>query len=185
MEDKSMNAKRIVLLQLVVSMLVLLLAGCAASKQPLLLAPDFRDAGIRTIHVPPVSFDPRYEPPYDIDLDSELRQRLSTVLASKGYAADLTTGGGATSDATLLVHVDFLFISETLSDRQPPPVIDIEAAAQLVSAKDGRALWRDRGGGRVGGTGGSRIFYPTADRYLAISLLAEHLLDSLPVVGGR
>jgi hypothetical protein len=185
MEDKSMNAKKSVLLQLVVSALVLLLSGCAASKQPLLLAPDFRDAGIRTIHVPPVSFDPRYEPPYDINLDRELRQRLGTVLASKGYAADLTAGGVVPSDATLLVHVDFLFISETLADRNPPPVIDIEAAAHLVSTKDGRELWRDRGGGRVGGTGGSRIFYPTADRYLAISLLADHLLASLPGAGGR
>jgi hypothetical protein len=174
-----MNAKKILRLHVAVLMLVLLLGGCATPRQPLFLAPDFRDAGIRTIHLPPVSFDRNYEPPYDIDLDGELRQRLRAVLESKGYQIDLTPGGGK-NDATLQVHVDFLFISETFSERQPPPVIDIEAAASMVSAKDGRELWRDRGGGRVGGAGGSRIVYPAADRYLALSLLADHLLATLP-----
>jgi hypothetical protein len=180
-----MNTMRYGLRRWFVLLLVVLLGGCAAPKQPQLLVPDFREAGIRTIHLPPVSFEQRYEPPYDIDLDKELRQRLSAVLASKGYAVDLTAGGGGNNDATLQVHVDFLFISETLSDRQPPPVIDIEAAGRLVSTKDGRELWRDRGGGRVGGTGGSRIIYPSADRYLAISLLADHLLKTLPSTRSR
>lgn len=180
-----MNTKRFELRRWFVLLLVLLLGGCAAPKHPQVLVPDFREAGIRTIHLPPVSFEARYEPPYDVDLDRELRQRLTTVLAGKGYGVDLTASGEGNSDATLLVHVDFLFISETLSDRQPPPVIDIEAAARLVSTKDGRELWRDRGGGRVGGTGGTRIIYPSADRYLAISLLADHLLKTLPSTRSR
>lgn len=180
-----MNAKIIFPVQLFVLTLALLLGGCATSRQPLSLAPDFHDAGIRTIYLPPVSFERRYEPPYDIDMDRELRQRLRAVLASKGYGVDLTAGGEGTNDATLLVHVDFLFISETFSERQPPPVIDIEAAARLVSARDGRELWRDRGGGRVGGAGGTRIVYPATDRYLALSLLADHLLTTLPNAGGR
>jgi len=180
-----MTAKRSVRHQLFALMLAVFLSACATPKQPLLLAPDFRDAGIHNIHLPPVSFDQRYEPPYDIDLDRELRQQLSTVLTRKGYRVDPTAAGELNNDATLLVHVDFLFISETLSDRQPPPVIDIEAVGRLVSAKDGRELWRDRGGGRVGGAGGQRIVYPTADRYLAASLLADHLLTTLPNAGGR
>ncbi|HXV21432.1 MAG TPA: hypothetical protein VD811_10650 [Desulfuromonadales bacterium] len=179
-----MNAKKILRVHLIILLLALLVGGCATPRQPLVLAPDFRDAGIRVIHLPAVSFERRYEPPYNIDLDSELRQRLAAVLKTKGYQVDLTPDGEKT-DATLQVHVDFLFISETLSDRQPPPVIDIEAAARMVSAKDGRELWRDRGGGRVGGTGGTRIFYPTADRYLALSLLADHLLATLPSAVAR
>lgn len=180
-----MKANRTRLAQLFVLTMVLLLSGCATAKQPLLLAPDFRDAGIRTIHLPPVSFDQRYEPPYDIDLDREIRQRIRTVLESKGYETDFTAGGGGNNEATLQVHVDFLFISETFGEQQPPPVIDIEAVARLVSAKDGRELWRDRGGGRVGGSGGTKIIYPVADRYLALSLLADHLLTTLPNAGGR
>jgi hypothetical protein len=180
-----MNTKPLELRRWFVLLLVVLLGGCAAPKQPQLLAPDFREAGIRTIHLPPVSFEARYEPPYDLDLDKELRQRLTAVLVGKGYGVDLTARGEGSSDATLLVHVDFLFISETLSDKQPPPVIDIEAAGRLVSTKDGRELWRDRGGGRVGGTGGTRIIYPAADRYLAISLLADHLLKTLPSTRSR
>jgi len=179
-----MNGKEILQVHLAVLLLVLLAGGCATPRQPLFLAPDFKDAGIRTIHLPSVSFDRSYEPPYDIDLDSELRQRIRTVLESKGYQADLTPGGGK-NDATLQVHVDFLFISESFSERQPPPVIDIEAAASLVSAKDGRELWRDRGGGRVGGAGGTKIVYPAADRYLALSLLADHLLATFPSAVGR
>jgi hypothetical protein len=179
-----MNAKNFLQIHLVVLLLVLLVSGCATPRQPLVLAPDFLDAGIRVIHLPAVSFERRYEPPYDIDLDGELRRRLTTVLENKGYQVDLTPGGGG-NDATLQVHVDFLFISETLSERQPPPVIDIEAAARMVSAKDGRELWRDRGGGRVGGTGGTKIVYPTADRYLALSLLADHLLATLPSAVAR
>jgi hypothetical protein len=179
-----MNAKTILQLNLAVLMLVLLLGGCATSRQPLFLAPDFPDAGIRSVHLPPVSFERRYEPPYDIDLDGELRRLLRPILVSKGYQVDLTPAGSK-NDATLQVHVDFLFISETFSERQPPPVIDIEAAASLVSARDGRELWRDRGGGRVGGAGGSRIVYPDADRYLALSLLADHLLATLPNAAGR
>lgn len=175
-----MKVNRTVSLQLAVLMLILFLASCATSRQPQLLVPDFRDVGIRSIHLPPVSFDQRYEPPYDIDLDGELRHRLRSALVAKGYQVDPTPAGEGNSDATLLVHVDFLFISETYSDRNPPPVIDIEAVAHLISTRDGRELWRDRGGGRVGGTGGSRIMYPNTSRLMAISLLVDHLLSSLP-----
>lgn len=179
-----MKDKRTVSLQLAAIMLILFLAGCAAARQPQLLAPDFRDVGIRSIHLPPVSFDPRYEP-YDIDVDGELRRQLRSALISKGYQVDPSSAGEGNSDATLLVHVDFLFISETFSDRDPPPVIDIEAVARLVSTRDSRELWRDRGGGRVGGAGGSRIFYPHTSRQLAISLLVDNLLSTLPNAAGR
>jgi hypothetical protein len=175
-----MNAKKILKWLLFALLPILLLNGCATTpRQPQFLAPDFPEAGICIIHLPPVSFEAGYEPPYDIDLDGELRQQLRTVLESKGYQVD-PTPEGAGNHATLWVHVDFLFISETFGDREPPPVIDFQAAASLVSAKGGRELWRDRGGGWVGGTGGTRISYPTADRYLALSLLADHLLATFP-----
>lgn len=166
---------------LLVATLCALLDGCApAPQRALFLSPNFRDTGIRNVALPPVSFERRYEPPYFIDLDGELRQRLRTALENKGYHAYLTQNGEREDGAELRVHVDFLTISETFSEREPPPVIDVEAEARLVSTADGKVLWRDRGGGRVGGSGGTRIRYPDADRYLALTLLAEHLLDTLP-----
>lgn len=181
-----MVGRKVLLSPLAAVLSVILLGGCAAApKQPLFLAPDFRDAGIRTIALPPVTFDPRYEPPYFIDLDGELRHRLRTALEGKGYRAYLTQNGEREEGAELRVHVDFLVISETFSEREPPPMIDVEAEARLVSVTDGKVLWRDRGGGRVGGAGGTRIRHPDAERYLALSLLADHLLETLPPVAGR
>lgn len=181
-----MHSARTVMARLTMAIIVIMtLGGCSTPmKQALFLFPDFQSAAIRTIDLPPVTFESRYEPSYAVDLDGELRQQLKAILEKKGYGVELTAGGGD-SDASLLVHVDFLFISETLSDRQPPPVIDIEAEAHLVSAKGGMELWRDRGGGRVGGSGGSRIVFPAADRSLALSLLADHLLATLPSVADR
>jgi len=168
-------------LQRLSSIVLLLLIGCsAATKEPIHLVPDFADAAIRTVLMPPVTFDKRASPPFGIDLDGELRRQLAAVLAGKGYRVVETADPEQEADAELRVHVDFLFISETFSDRQPPPVIDIEAEASLVAARDDRELWRDRGIGKVGGAGGARILNPDVDRQLALSLLADRLLATLP-----
>src|SRR5690606_24417311 len=83
------------------------------------------------------------------------------------------------SAAVMAIHVDFLFITETWADSNPPPVIDIEALGQLVS-NSGELLWRDRGTGKVGGAGGDEIRRPVSARHMALSLLIEKLFDSLP-----
>lgn len=182
---------------------LLLLFGCAAApRAPLALDPAFAAEKIRKVAVLPVTFVRRYEPPYDIDLDSELRSRIRTVLEKKGYVVTLAQkaagkGSAATeltpnqlkalappgTEAALAIHVDFLFISETYSDLVPPPVIEVEAEARLTALPEGKELWRDRGHGRAGGVGGTRIFYPTAERFLALTLLAENLLATLPPAG--
>jgi len=162
-------------------LVVFLLVGCSAPpKQPILLVSDFTDAAVRTVLLPPVTFEKRYAPPFGVDIDGELRHQLRTALAGKGYRVVAPSGPGEGADAELRVHVDFLFISETFNDPQPPPVIDIEAEASLVTAGDGRELWRDRGSGRAGGVGGARILNPGIDRTLALSLLADRLLATLP-----
>jgi len=161
--------------------IALLLIGCsAAPKEPIHLAPDFAQAAIRTVLLPPVTFDKRASPPSGIDIDAELRRQLAAALAGKGYRVVETTDPEQEADAELRVHVDFLFISETFSDRQPPPVIEIEAEASLVERGDARELWRDRGSGRAGGVGGARILNPDLDRLVVLSQLADRLLTTLP-----
>jgi len=169
----------------VATVVLLLLIGCSSTpKQPILLVSNFTDAAIHNIALPPVTFDKRYPPPFGVDIDGELRQQLRGVLAGKGYRVVDSPAQGQGADAELRVHVDYLFISETFSDRQPPPVIEFEAEASLVTPRDGRELWRGRGNGRTGGTGGTRILNPGTDRLLALSLLADHLLATLPRAPG-
>jgi hypothetical protein len=160
----------------------LLQAGCAgAPRTPLFLDPGFAAAGVTTIVIPAVTFDPRYEPPYDIDIDGELRARLSAVLQRKGYRA-IPADTGSETGARLAVHVDFLILDVQTLERNPPPSIDIEAAARLLAPGDGRELWRDRGQAR---STSSFIFYPAAERQLVLSRLAERLLATLPPAGFR
>lgn len=160
---------------------LLLLIGCSATpKEPIHLVPDFSDAAVRTVLLPPVTFDKRASPPFGIDIDGELRRQLASALAGKGYRVVETADREEGVDAELRVHVDHLFISETFNDRQPPPVIDIEAEGRLVATRDGRELWRDRGIGKAGGAGGARILNPDLDRLLALSQLADRLLATLP-----
>lgn len=176
-----------------------LLAGCAAAKKPQFVDPDFQQANVRKIALLPLSFDERYYPPYDLDLDRELRARAKTALEGKGYEVMLREGAGAGpkveagrlasfgtkgTDAVLAIHVDFLFISENYNEINPPPVIDIEAMGRLVDRATGKELWRDRGSSKIGGVGGQRIQRPDSERFLALTLLAESLFTTLPAAQG-
>lgn len=180
---------------------VILLFGCATTpKIPLALASDFNELNIKKLALVPVAFDRWYEPPYDIDLDHELRTHAKTTLEKKGYEVilveqtalsptaspgDLTAPTTRPIDAELAIRVDFLFISETFGERYPPPVIEIEAEARLIAPEKRREVWRDRGAGKAGGIGRSRIVYPDLARRLALDLLCDRLFDTLPDVYGE
>lgn len=161
------------------------LTACASAPkgESLFISPDFRQQEIRSIALLPVTFDERYDPPFGLDLAREIESRAASVLEEKGYRVSRPSApesGSGVSAAALAIHVDFLFITETYDDITPPPVIDIEAAGRLVSETTGEVLWRDRGVGKVGGAGGDRIRRPISAQNLALTLLVENLLDSLP-----
>ncbi len=173
------------LVKLLVSLTLLL--GCtAATNPPLLLAPEFTELKIATMVLLPVVFDRRSEPPLPIDLDDELRAQARDALEKKGYEVRLgeEAAQGQTS-AALTIRVDFLFISDTYGERHPPPVVDIEAEAWLRTGDNGRQVWRDRGVGRVGGVGRTRIFYPDLARRIALDRLCDSLFDTLPDAPGK
>jgi len=180
-----MNGKRILQMLLVVLVTALVPAGCATTpRKAQFLVPDFAQADIRTIFMPPVSYEAGYGPPDGVDLDKEIHREFTMELKKKGYRVTQAPGG-ETGEATLQIHVDFLFMSQNLDDVSPPPMIRIHAQGSLASAKGGKELWRDEGEGQVGGMGGMRINYLTESRLLAISILASQLLDTLPNVAGR
>ncbi len=159
-----------------------LLFSCAfAPKTPLLLTQDFKEQNISRLVLMPVLFDRQYEPPIHIDLASELRTQAKTTLEKKGYEVILSEEKALSAyDAELTILVDFLFISDTYGDRHPAPVIDFEAEAWLETSRNGRELWRDRGVGKVGGEGRSRISYPDLARRMALDQLCDSLFQTLP-----
>ena len=174
---------------LVAMIIAILLSGCASGqKEPLFIAPDFRQMEIRDIALLPVTFEERYAPPPGLDLEQELRHRAASVLEQKGYRisrGSAPKSGADGSAAAMAIHVDFLFITETYGDITPPPVIDIEAVGELVSTSSGEVLWRGRGVGKVGGVGGGGISRPVSARHIALTVLVESLFASLPEASGR
>jgi hypothetical protein len=180
----------------------LVLAACAAAP------PEARffdeqawEPDIRSIALVEISFDRQYPPPVEFDLERELRIFLGRELAKKGYrmteavafagtrrdaepsAAQLAEGAPAGVDAALAVHIDYWVMSATGSERNPPPVVEFDAEARLISKRSGMELWRDRGDGRAGGAGGWPFGHPLAMRHEALQMLAEKLFDALPDAG--
>lgn len=144
-----------------------------------------------------VSYDRRYRPPPGIDLKGELKRELKQELAAKGYRLLLVDGGeeifrGETSadelaargpqeaDAVLALHIDFLFFSATLSERNPPPEGEIAGEARLIDKQSGKELWRDRGIGQSGGESAFSIMSHMALRQEALASLARALFAALP-----
>ncbi len=179
----------------------LVLAACAgAPPQARFFDEKAWEPDIRSIALVELSFDRQYPPPVEFDLERELRIFLSRELAKKGYrmtaavapagtsdtessAAQLAEQAPAGADAALAVHIDFWFISANWNERNPPPSVEFDAEARLVSKRSGRELWRDRGDGRAGGAGGWPFGHPLAMRHEALQMLAERLFDTLPDAG--
>jgi hypothetical protein len=181
----------------------LVLAACTGTpRQARFFDEKAWEPDIRSIALVELSFDRQYPPPVEFDLERELRIFLGRELAKKGYqmteavvpagtsgaepsAAQLAERAPAGSDAALAVHIDFWFISANWNERNPPPVVEFDAEARLVSKRSGRELWRDSGDGRAGGAGGWAFGHPLAMRHEALQMLAERLFDTLPDKGGR
>lgn len=179
----------------------LVLAACAgAPRQARFFDEQAWQPDIRSIALVELSFDRQYPPPVEFDLERELRIFLGRELARKGYrmteavapagtsttepsAGELAERAPVGADAALAVHIDFWFISANWSERNPPPVVEFDAEARLVSKRSGRELWRDRGDGRAGGVGGWAFGHPLAMRHEALQMLAERLFDTLQDAG--
>ncbi len=165
-------------------------------------APIFFDAAawpedIEHIALVELSFDRRYRPPTNVDLAAELRLALRRELARKGYrlliaddgaqiyrgetsAAELAARAPAAADAALALHIDFLFLSATWAERNPPPEVEIAGEARLVAKRTARELWRDRGNGLAGGAAAMPVVYPTSVRHEALADLMSKFFASLP-----
>lgn len=179
------------------TLMVLLLGGCAGAAR----APLFMKAGpwpqvMERIALVELSFDRRYRPPPQSELVAELRWALKQELARKGYrlriadrgeeiterersAAELAARAPAGTDAVLALHIDFLVLPATLSERNPPPEAEIAGEARLVS-REGLELWRDRGNGRGGGAAAMPVVYASSLRQEALANLVNELFATLP-----
>lgn len=144
-----------------------------------------------------VSYDRRYRPPPGLDLTSELRRELKQELTSKGYrviladrgeeiyrgeanAAELTARAPQEADAVLALHIDFLFLPATLSERNPPPEAEIAGEARLVRKVGSRELWRSRGNGQAGGAAAMPVVFAMSLRQEALAALMSELFATLP-----
>jgi hypothetical protein len=192
------------LVPLTAGLLLLLLTACGATapRPPLYFDVGAWDPDIRSVALVEVTFDRRYPPPTDFDLERDLRIFLGRELERKGYRIVATGEGGtpfagkssveqlaalvpAEVDAALAIHVDYLFISATFSDRNPPPQVEIAAEARLVARDPARELWRDWADAVAGGPGGWPVGTPLFLRQEALQELAALLFDTLPDAGRR
>lgn len=180
------------------ALLALLLCGCTAPvRRPILIDAGAWPTNLVEIALVELSFDRRYRPPPQSYLVDELRLALRQELARKGYrllladrgetiyrgetgAAELIARAPAEADAVLALHIDFLFMSGTLSERNPPPEVEIAGEARLIASPSGRELWRDRGNGLAGGTAGLPVIRYDAMRQEALADLVRNLLATLP-----
>lgn len=187
---------------LVPSMMILatlLLFACSQvpPKAPLFFDHAAWPEELEQIALVEVGYDQRYRPPPGLDLTLELRRALKQELAAKGYrllfadrgeevyrgetsAAELNARAPQEADAVLALHIDFLFLPATLRERNPPPEAEIAGEARLVSKKDGRELWRDRGDGQAGGEAAMPVVFAMSLRQEALADLMSELFATLP-----
>lgn len=152
---------------------------------------------LKQIALVEVGYDRRYRPPPGLDLTMELRQVLKQELAAKGYRLLLADRGEEIfrdetsavkraaqapqeADAVLALHIDFLFLSATLSERNPPPEAEIAGEARLIDRQSGIELWRSRGIGQSGGESAFPVSSHSALRQEALANLASELFATLP-----
>ncbi len=182
----------------IVVLAALLLCSCApVERKALFLDSAAWPGDLEKIALVEVSYDRRYRPPPGLDLTGELKRELKQELAYKGYHLLLVDGGeeiyrGETSadelagrgpqeaDAVLALHIDFLFLSATLSERNPPPEGEIAGEARLINKQSAKELWRDKGIGQSGGESAFPVLSHIALRQEALANLAKELFATLP-----
>jgi hypothetical protein len=194
--------RQLVPLTAVLLLLLLTACGATAPRPPLYFDAGAWDPDIRSVALVEMTFDRRYPPPTDYDLERDLRIFLRRELERKGYRMVATgerenpfAGKSSTEqlaalvpadvDAALAIHVDYLFISATFSDRNPPPQVEIAAEARLVTRDPARELWRDWADAMAGGAGGWPVGNFLFLRQEALQELAALLFDTLPDAAGK
>lgn len=175
----------------------LLWACSQAPPRALYLDPAAWPGDLAQIALVEISYDQRYRPPPGLDLTIELRRALKQELAAKGYrllladrgeenyhgeksAAELVARAPQGADAVLALHIDFLFLSATLSERNPPPEAEIAGEARIIDKQSGEELWRDRANGLGGGAAAMPVVSFIGLRQEALANLAKELFATLP-----
>ena len=178
---------------------LLLLAGCATTRMPIVLDPSFSDRQIATIALLPI-VDRRRDRSFNIDLDNQLGARAEKLLKSKGYAVTkisppeasnnpygserlldidieyVASLGPPEADAVLAIYVDDVLSSYKVLVYE----FKIEAIGTLVAKSDQKELWRDKGIGTQGQAGLISGLFQGWDRSLAMDLCVGGMFATLP-----
>lgn len=178
---------------------LVLLAGCATTRMPILLDPSFSDRQVTTVALLPI-VDRRRDRSFSIDLDSQLGARTEKQLRSKGYevikvsqteassdpygserlldmdAEYIASLGPPEADAVLAIYVDDVLSSYKVLVYE----FKIEAIGTLVAKSDQKELWRDKGIGTQGQAGLISGLLQGMNRSLAMDLCVGGMLSALP-----
>ena len=178
---------------------LLLLAGCATTRMPIVLDSSFSDRQVATVALLPI-VDRRRDRSFNVDLDNQLGARAEKLLKSKGYevtkislpeASDNPYGserlldmdteyiaslGPPEADAVLAIYVDDVLSSYKVLVYE----FKIEAIGTLVAKSDQKELWRDKGIGTQGQAGLISGIFQGWDRSMAMDLCVGGMFAGLP-----
>lgn len=183
---------------LLMTLLAGLAVGCAETRRPQILDPQFAARNFRQVALAPVMFadDPldRY---YGTLAADEIRRQAGRELKKKGYEVVLTADANSGyagppivppgadpvriapavppgSDAVVQIRIDH-FLDAGLYDERSRIPLDIYATAALIA--DGRILWQGEGRGQ-----GSWKSTPLGveDFFTPAAFLADSLFATLP-----
>jgi|GEM_PF-3302600 len=174
------------------------ISGCASTKTPIFLHPEYANYSVESIYLLPV-VDRRIDKTGVIDLEKEIREPIKKSLEKKGYEVflpakfsdindikveyvsqmdikDASDLGPLNAKNILLVYVDDVLDSYAIVAYQ----CKIEATGSLIEKSDKIELWRDKG---IGSSGqGGLISGPLAPliKLEAISNCIGNLFVTLP-----
>lgn len=192
-----MNKKRLMLHGILSICLGMLFYGCASTRVPLYIEPDFSNRKIDTIALMPMVDVRKDKTAANIDPERYVRKPVEKLLTKKGYSvvmashfkegADITAEAIAEMDEKELATLGppesahlFLFYLEDLSTSYVilAKTSKIEASAVLVDKAHGQYLWRDKCVESVGQGGLISGLLPTQGE--AVQLCLSKMLSSLP-----
>lgn len=192
-----MNKKRLMLHGILSICLGMLLYGCASTRVPLYIEPDFSNRKIDTIALMPVVDVRKDKTAANIAPEGGVRKPIEKLLTKKGYSvamvsrfkdgADLTAEAIAEMDEKELATLGpqesaylFLFYLEDLSTSYVvlAKTSKIEASAVLVDKARGQYLWRDKCVESVGQGGLISGLLPTQG--LVVEQCLSKMLSGLP-----
>ena len=175
-----------------------LLAGCAATKVPILLHPDFKAKKITGITLMPmVDRRPEQDKPMNIDY---LYEALTKQLEKKGYtvyrcfefkmngtAVDVRDVADMSPEELSVLEPDndsprlFMYIEDILDNYMVLAYqYKIETTGSLISKTEKIQLWRDKGVGAHGQGGLISGAFSAWDKKIAIDAAVRDLLLGFP-----